>query len=128
MLLPIVSGQEFDIYVNVVNLTENPISGRVFLIFDEAIHRNSFRKDIVLDEFKSEKNILERIILKKPSEIDSALPSLGEIKFHVKGQSLVSKPLPAVQFVSNNQRTFDYLGIRLLLNGKKSFVEFRDEI
>jgi len=127
MILSVVDGQEFDIYVNIVNLSENPIFGKVFLIFDESIRRNSYRKDVELREFRSEKNVHEKIILQKPSEVDQVLPSLGEIKFHVKGKSLISRKLPPIEFTSNIEKTIDYLGIRLLLNGKDSSIEFRNE-
>lgn len=125
MFLPVANGNEFEIIVKAVNLSTIPVSGRIFLIFPEYLNNNSFRKDITLTNFEDEKNIRTKIVLKKPPDDSDSLSSLGEIKFHVHGESLVKDNLPPIRFVNEYENVVDYLGILLVLNGKKSYTDFR---
>jgi len=125
MFLPVANGNEFEIIVKAVNLSTIPVSGRIFLIFPEYLNNSSFRKDITLTNFEDEKNIRTKIVLKKPPDDSDSLSSLGEIKFHVHGESLVKNNLPPIRFVNEYENVVDYLGILLVLNGKKSYTDFR---
>ena len=124
MEIPLQEGTKIRTVVTIENNLSEESEIIVFLILEEFLNKFSFKRKFTISPHEH-KILRTSFVVKNPINGKNSVESIGTIRILANNVELVSKKLPAANFLNSIENPFDYLGIRIILWDKRSRISYR---